>query len=171
MSNIEQAADDDIIIGKLNDLYGEAESEYKSFQAKIKAATGIDPLVKSALKNLFSMLTDTIQITLQAHSETFVWASGVDNDIEELKGEEATTQFLPEDALRLKSLLLALSQNLRSASGADDDVPEVLGKQIAESILFIDEHTLELDEDDEEDDKSTPGDSEGDDDEGEQERE
>lgn len=167
MSNEDQAAEEDLVIGKLRDLAEEVKAEGNSLKTKLKNAA-IDPVVASALKNLFSMLTDLSQYTLQAHSETFVWASGVDNDIEELKGEEPATQFLPEDAIRLKSLFLALSQNLRSASGADDDVPDVLGKQVAEALLFIDEHTLEVEEDDEDEDDDAEasagdGDGEGDD--------
>jgi hypothetical protein len=168
MINAEQAAEEDLIIGKLSDLSKEIQAEGNSLKLKLKnASAAVDPLVASALKNLFSMLTDLSQYTLQAHSETFMWAGGVDNDIEELKGDEPTTQFLPEDALRLKSLLLALSQEVRPPTDAEDDVPAALGKQVAEAILFIDEHTLEVEEDDEEeaDDEAGEGDDEEGDDE------
>ncbi len=160
MSKTDLAADEDLIIGKLKDLSQEVEAEADSFKEKLVKST-VDPVVARGLKNLFSMLTDLSQYTLQAHSETFEWAKQVDNDIEELNGAEPSTQFLPEDALRLKSLLLALSQNLRAATGDDDDVPATLGKEVGKAILFIDESTLEIEDGDDDEDDEGAGDAEG----------
>ncbi len=164
MSKTDLAADEDLIIGKLKDLSQEVEAEADSFKEKLVKST-VDPVVARGLKNLFSMLTDLSQYTLQAHSETFQWAKGVDDDLDELKEGGDGTQFLPEDAFKLKSLLLALVKELRPSVDSEDLVPITLGKEAAEAILFIDEHTLEVEEDDTEEEPEAE--AEGDDEDGE----
>lgn len=155
------ADEEDAILGQMNELAGELKSEFDGFKKRSKGIA--DPVAAGALLNLFSLFTDFVSLNSQAHGQSFEWGKGIDEAIDELQTDTADTRFLPEDAMRLKSLLLALQNNLRAPTDEADDVPEALRKQVAEAILFIDEATLDPDDGDDADDEGD-GDEETDDD-------
>lgn len=143
------AAEADDVLKILKGLADDAKSAHAAFHKKLMAGVLADPAVLATeVLELFSIQADLAQYVFQAHFEHFEWAGDVDTDLNEIKdqlGDGST--LLPEDAVKLKTAILSLVQNLRTP---DDDVTLAVKKQADEAIAFIDEVTAEDDDDEEE---------------------
>jgi len=146
-----EEAEADDVLHLLKGLADDASGAYEAFKKKLAAGALADPNALAVeVGELFSIMADVSQYAFQAHFEHFEWAAQVDDDLDELKGMDGTT-ILPEDAAKLKGVILVLAQNLRAASSPDDEaLLATLKQQAAEAVAFIDEATAE--ETDEEDD-------------------
>lgn len=119
------------------------KSDFASFKKKIKEGTiqSMDQLL-AEIGDLFSLVVDLSEMTLNLHTEHMEWSEGIEEEIDALKEGDGTSALLPTDAAALKATLLALGQNLRASTGADDHVPELLTEKIAVTIAFIDSITI-----------------------------
>jgi hypothetical protein len=144
---------DDDVLKSIHLLSQDVKAGFESF--KKKAAAGLSPTdLVSELNELYSMQADAVALMFQAHYEHFGWAGEVDSDLDDIKAqlEADGSTILPEDAVKLKSTILALVQHLREPTSSTDTVLDV--KKLAdEAIAFIDESTAEIEEDDETDDE------------------
>lgn len=147
-----QPTEPDLILKSLSDLREEAKSAHATFKKKVASGALTPEALAGELSDLFSLTADLAQYTFQAHHEHFEWAEGVDNDLDELKG--AASVLLPEDALKLKTLIFDLLKNLSTAPS--EEILASLNQRAVEAVAFIDEVTAEeVDEDDEADDDET----------------
>ena len=149
--------DQEQILKSIYDFAKEAASAQKSFQKRLeqKEFTTVEELA-GEVSDLFSMIADLANTSFQAHNDHYEWSGEVDDVLDALQeeGADAESSLLPPDALKLKSLLLDLGQNLRAPENPSDDIPQILKAKIAESVTFIDGVTVEeVDEDDEEGDE------------------
>lgn len=146
-------------------LRAEGKSAFASFKKKVKdgAIQSMDQLL-SEMEDLFSLVVDIGETSMNLHTEHMEWSEGIEEEIDALKEGEGASALLPTDAAALKATLLALGQNLRAATGADDHVPELLTAKIAETIAFIDGITIPDEEEggDGDEDETEEGDAEED---------
>ncbi len=141
-------AEADDVLRLLHGLAEDAKSAHVSFQKKLASGALADPAALAGeVGELFSIQADLALHAFQAHHEHFEWASEVDTDLDDIKEQlGAGSTLLPEDALKLKTTILALVQNLRSP---DDDLTLAVKKQADDALAFIDEVTAEIEETDE----------------------
>lgn len=142
----------DDVLKILKGLADDSKAAHTAFQKKLAAGALADPTALAAeLGELFSIQADLAQYAFQAHFEHFEWAAEVDTDLDDIKEQlGAGSTLLPEDALKLKTAILALVQNLRSP---DDDITLAAKKQADDAIAFIDEITAEVEDDETEDEE------------------
>jgi len=137
----------DAVLQQLKSLSDDATSAHDVFKKKLAAGALADPATLAVeVGELFSILADVSQYAFQAHFEHFEWAAEVDDDLNEIKDaiDMDGSSLLPEDAVKLKSVILALSQNLREATSPDDaETLAALKAQATEALAFIDEATAE----------------------------
>lgn len=147
----------DDVLKILKGLADDSKAAHVAFQKKLASGALADPGALAAeLGELFSIQADLAQYAFQAHYEHFDWASEVDSDLDDIKSQLGDgSTLLPEDALKLKTAILALVQNLRSP---DDDITLAVKKQAEGAIAFIDEVTAEVE--DEGDEETDPEDEE-----------
>lgn len=138
-------------------LRSEAKSAFASFKKKVSTNAIVDmPSLLAEIEDLFSLVVDIGEMSMNLHTEHMEWSEGIEEEIDALQTGEGASALLPSDAEALKSTLLALGQNLRPSTGEDDNVPALLASKIVETIAFIDGITIsddetEEDEDDEDD--------------------
>lgn len=145
-------------ISILEGLRGETRDAYASFKKKLASGTFTTPeQVASEMDNLFSLLVDVSEKALSLHADLVDWRAGVDEELDAMAAGEEGSSLIPTDALNLKTFILALQHNLRASTGPDDDAPQVLSDKVADTLKFIDEITVdpedEEDEDEEHDDE------------------
>ncbi len=139
----------DDVLKILKGLADDAKAAHATFVKKLASGALADPAALAIeVGEIFSIQADLAQYAFQAHYEHFDWASEVDSDLDDIKEQlGAGSTLLPEDALKLKTAILSLVQNLRSP---DDDITLAVKKQADDAIAFIDEVTAEDEGDDEE---------------------
>ncbi len=127
-----------------------AKSDFASFKKKVKEGSiqSMDQLL-AELTDLFSLVVDISEMSLNLHTEHLDWGSDIEDEIDALK--EGTSALIPTDAHTLKSTLLELGQNLRASTGPDDNVPALLTEKIAVAVAFIDSITISDEEEGDED--------------------
>lgn len=138
-------------------LRSEATSAFASFKKKVSTNAIVDmPGLLAEMEDLFSLVVDIGEMSMNLHTEHLEWGGGIEEEIDALQTGEGASALLPSDAEALKSTLLALGQHLRASTGPDDNMPALLTTKIADTIAFIDTITIteEDDEDDEEDDET-----------------
>ena len=150
-SNADAEADD--VLKILKGLADDSKAAHVAFQKKLAAGALADPAALAGeVGELFSIQADLAQYAFQAHFESFDWASEVDADLDDIKEQlGAGSSLLPEDATRLKAVILSLVQQLRTP---DDDLTLAVKKQAHEALAFIDEVTAEEADEPEEDDEA-----------------
>lgn len=126
-----------------------------SFNKRVDAGEFVgSAALASVVSDLLSLVTDLAGSTYEAHVEHYEWGAEVDQDLEDLKDGAGGSALLPEDSARLKTLLLACSNNLRAPADATDEVLAILKAQISEALNFLEEIEIE-DEEIEDEDKET----------------
>lgn len=156
--------DQDEVLALMKGLKAEAKSGFASFKKKLAAGALQDPAVLgNAVEDLFSLVVDLGEMTLNLHTEHMEWSEGIEEEIDALKEGDGGSSLLPTDAMALKTTLLALQQNLRAPVDPSDNVPELLSAKVTETLAFIDAITAEEDDEEEEDDAAPGDDAEGDD--------
>jgi len=156
MANEEFNADEALAMVK--DLRASAKADYLTFKKKVKDGAIQDmPSLLAAIEDLFSLVVDIGDMSMNLHTEHMEWSEGIEEEIDALKEGGDASALLPSDAEALKATLLALGQNLRASLGPDDNVPAVLTEKISVTIAFIDSITIA------DDDDAAPGDDDEDD--------
>ncbi len=150
-----QETDDDVL-KSIQLLRDDAKSAYDAFGKKIASGTLDLAGLASEMKDMLSLQADLAGLTFQATFENLEWAAEVDEDLDALKEGLGGTSILPEDAVRLKTTILSLVQNLREPTSPDDDALAALKARAAEAISFIDEVTAADEDDDEEEEEEEP---------------
>jgi hypothetical protein len=147
------AENDDDVLKSIQLLRDDTKSAYDSFTKKIAAGTLDLAGLAAELKEMVSLQADLAGLLFQATFENLEWAAEVDEDIDALKEGLSATTILPEDAMRLKSTILSLVQNLREPTDPHDEALAALKARAAEAVAFIDEATEADDDDDETDEE------------------
>lgn len=153
---------EDEILKQLGDIQKEGKDAFQAFQKRVtaKAFTDVNELAVE-LKDLFSMFLDFTALTTSAIAENIDWSSGVDDELDVLReGLPAGSQLVPTDAENLSQLLSALRDNLRGpsvsvtdpAALADQEFLELLKTRATQALAFIEEITMEPEEETEQDD-------------------
>jgi len=146
---------DDDVLKSIQLLRDDAKSAYDSLVKKIASGTLDLPGLAAEVKEMVSLQADIAALMFQSTFESLEWAAEVDEDLDALKEGLAGTTILPEDALRLKTTILSLVQNLRDPTEPDDAALAALKARAAEAITFIDESTEAGDDDEEEEETET----------------
>lgn len=150
--------DPDEALQLMQGLRESVKSDFASFKKKIASGVLSDPpSLARELEDLFSLVVDLSEMTLNAHAEHIEWSSGIEEELDELK-EGGGSSLVQSDAENIKALLLSLQQNLRAAVDSADTVPGMLTERVKTTLAFIDEITATPDEEEEEEEEEEDND-------------
>jgi len=135
--------DDDEILARLSELRDEARSNFQ----RLKSKQNTDPAMRELVDTVMSLFADFTGVVFEAFLEQREWAAAVEAELDELEGPDGSV-LQPEDAERLTTLLLDLKQNLRAAESSEDPVND-LAKRTDDMIMFVNNVTAAVEEDDE----------------------